>query len=114
MEKLFHLIAHPARLCLQSAYRRQYQLKKGYQLWLTLNKNLPQATGIAFDDEPRLERFKLRISHLPTTDQLALKKWLEYQLKELKRTAPEDITYLVEKHEATLRQIYQEHLDLIP
>ncbi|MBP3686972.1 MAG: hypothetical protein J6J35_01250 [Alphaproteobacteria bacterium] len=114
MKKLFNKTTHLIRLGLQPSYRRKQQLKRGRKLWLILNKNLPQATGNAFDDEPRLERFKVRISTLPSLDQQALKKWLEYQLKELKRTAPEDITYLVEKHEATLRQIYQEHLDLIP
>ena len=51
MKKLFNKTTHLIRLSLQPTYRRKQQLKRGRKLWLILNKNLPQATGNAFDDD---------------------------------------------------------------
>lgn len=114
MVKLFKISKHYAKRLLSPAYRHRYTLKRGRKIWLSLNKNLPKATGLSFDDEPRLERFKIKVSCLPSSDQHALKKWLEYQLEDLQKNPTDDISYLIEKEEEKLRKIYQEHLSLIP
>ena len=90
-------------------------LGRGYEVWLKLDEQLPQAVGAKVNDEPRVKQFEQMIKKLSFLDYYALKSWMTYRYDTLKYDwdNAEHFTGSVEQYYTKQIQICKEHLEVM-
>ncbi len=111
--KIYSFIQHCWKICFSAAYRRKMALGKGQEIWKRIDKELPPAVGAIINDAPRVEMFRSIVKILPSTEKKRLQQWLEHEIYELEHNFAEHSTGAAEEHEARMKQIYGQHLEVM-
>lgn len=94
-------------------FDKETRLRKGLDVWRRLDADLPEAKGVAEDDQERLDKFAAAAAKLSYLECSWLKEWLQDEVYMLKHNFCEHFITSGEKFECKWLQIYESHLSLL-
>ncbi len=94
-------------------FDKETRLRKGLDVWHRLDADLPEAKGVAEDDQERLDKFAAAAAKLSYQECYWLKEWLQDEVYMLKQNFCEHSTASGEAFERKWLQIYESHLSLL-